>query len=361
VRFGGHAGRWDGGDGGDGSRRPWRARAIACTAALAAVTFTAGCAGLGTSAPGGQDRATALATSVATAATGSPGQATAARTPASPHPGKATATPARPSASLSPTVPAAAEPPHSAVAGRPAGRQPAGDQRLVTFVNQMAQTIWVAAAPNASTPLAATGWVLPPGQSVTITTPNNLNTRFWGRTGCVFNSAGTGHCQTGDCGGLFQCKGWGTIPATLAEVNFDAWDHLDFYDVSMVDGSNLPMYINITKSSGGTKDKISQNGCVAAGCTKPVNCPSALDVKAGGAVVGCISACARLGGDQYCCRGQWSSRAACNPAQWPVDYAAVFKSAEPYAYSYVDDDATSVFTCSGVCDYRITFGITPPA
>ena len=126
----------------------------------------------------------------------------------------------------------------------------------------MSQTIWVAAAPNPATPLAATGWVLPAGQSVTITTPNNLNTRFWGRTGCVFDSAGVGHCQTGDCGGLFQCKGWGTIPATLAEVNFDAWDSLDFYDVSMVDGSNLPMYINITKSSGGTQDKISPDGCV---------------------------------------------------------------------------------------------------
>jgi hypothetical protein len=260
---------------------------------------------------------------------------------------------ARPSAALSPTAPAATGPLPSVAAG-----QPAGDQRLVTFVNQMSQTIWVAAAPSASTPLAATGWVLPAGQSVTITTPNNLNTRFWGRTGCVFSSAGVGHCQTGDCGGLFQCKGWGTIPATLAEVNFDAWEHLDFYDVSMVDGSNLPMYINITKSSGGTKDKISPNGCVPAGCTKPVNCPSALGVKAGGTVVGCISACARLGGDQYCCRGQWSSRAACDPAKWPVDYAAVFKSAEPYAYSYTDDDATSVFTCSGVCDYRITFGIT---
>ena len=38
----------------------------------------------------------------------------------------------------------------------------------------------------------------------------------------------------------------------------------------------------------------------------------------------------------------------------------VFKSAEPNAYSYVDDDddVTSVFTCSGVCDYRITFGLT---
>jgi hypothetical protein len=242
--------------------------------------------------------------------------------------------------------------------GTPTTGQPAGDRRLVTFVNQMSQTIWVAAAPNASTPLAATGWVLPAGQSITITTPNNLNTRFWGRTGCAFDSAGVGHCQTGDCGGLFQCKGWGTIPATLAEVNFDAWDGLDFYDVSMVDGSNLPMWINITRSSGGTTDKISQNGCVPAGCTKPVACPSALDVTAGGAVVGCISACARLGGDQYCCRGQWSSRSACDPAKWPVDYAAVFKSAEPYAYSYADDDATSVFTCSGVCDYRITFGLS---
>ena len=248
------------------------------------------------------------------------------------------------------SAPAASEPPPSGAAG---------SRRLVTFVNQMSQTIWVAAAPNPATPLAATGWVLPAGQSVTITTPNNLNTRFWGRTGCVFDSAGVGHCQTGDCGGLLQCKGWGTIPATLAEVNFDAWDNLDFYDVSMVDGSNLPMYINITKSSGGTKDKISPDGCVPAGCTKPVVCPSVLDVTVGSTVVGCISACARLDTDQLCCRGSYSSRAACNPATWPVDYAAVFKKAEPYAYSYVDDDATSVFTCSGVCDYRITFGITP--
>jgi hypothetical protein len=331
------------------------------SAALAAVIFTAGCAALGTGAAGGPDPVTTAAT-----ASGPTGQAAAAPTAkvSSPRPDSAAPTLARmparapttPSASRnpsSPTVPAASEPPPSGAAG-----QPAGDQRLVTFVNDMAQTIWVAAAPNASTPLAATGWVLPAGQSVTITTPNNLNTRFWGRTGCVFNSAGAGHCQTGDCGGLFQCKGWGTIPATLAEVNFDAWEGLDFYDVSMVDGSNLPMYVNIAKSSGGTKDKISPNGCVPAGCTKPVNCPSALDVKVGAAVVGCISACARLGGNQYCCQGPYSSRAACNPAQWPVDYAAVFKSAEPYAYSYVDDDATSVFTCSGVCDYRITFGIT---
>ncbi|MGH3244866.1 MAG: thaumatin family protein [Trebonia sp.] len=336
---------------------------LAWAAVLAAVTFTVGCAGVGTGAAGGQGPGTSLATgpgsSSPTAAPHTGGQWS------SPHPGKATSTLARPSTgtpapsssgvrgALAPTAPAASGSTPSGAAG-----QPADGQRLVTFVNQMAQTIWVAAAPNAATPLAATGWVLPAGQSVTITPPNNLNTRFWGRTGCVFNGAGVGHCQTGDCGGLFQCTGWGTIPATLAEVNFHAWDGLDFYDVSLVDGSNLPMYINIAKSSGGTKDKISPNGCVAAGCTRAVTCPSALDVKAGGAVVGCISACAGIGGDQYCCRGQWSARSACDPAKWPVDYAAVFKSAEPYAYSYVDDDATSVFTCSGVCDYRITFGIS---
>lgn len=149
-----------------------------------------------------------------------------------------------------------------------------------------------------------------------------------------------------------------------ASVNFGAWDGLDFHDVPLVDGSNLPMWINITRSSGGTTDKVSPNGCVAAGCTKQVTCPSVLDVKSGAAVVGCISACARLGRDQYCCRGQYASRSPGDPAQWPVGSAAVVKRAEPYAYScaddsYADDDATSFFTCSGVCDYRVTFGCTP--
>jgi hypothetical protein len=227
----------------------------------------------------------------------------------------------------------------------------------VTLVNKTSQTIWPAIAPDPKHPIAASGWVLPAGQSLTFTVPDHWDARIWGRTGCVFHASGTGSCQTGDCGGKFQCTGYGSIPATLAEYDMDAWDNMDFYDVSMVDGSNLPMYINIAQ--GGTPDKISPDGCVAAGCTTAVNCPAALQVKSGGAVVACISPCARFGTDQYCCRGQWAPRADCDPAKWPVDYAAVFKKAEPYAYSYVDDDATSVFTCSGTCDYRITFGVTP--
>jgi hypothetical protein len=230
-------------------------------------------------------------------------------------------------------------------------------EREVTFVNDVNQTVWVAGAEQTAQPaLTTTGWVLPAGQSLSIAVPNKWNGRFWGRTGCSFNASGEGSCQTGDCGGRFQCTGYGSIPATLAEFNLDAWDALDFYDVSMVDGSNLPMYINLTSSTGGTTDPISSDGCIAAGCTKPVDCPSALKVDDG---AGCESACGVFGTDQYCCRGAWSSRADCQPTQWPVDYAAVFKDAEPYAYSYVDDDATSVYTCKGTCDYRITFGLTP--
>jgi Thaumatin family len=243
----------------------------------------------------------------------------------------------------------------SAPADRPLPEGP----RQVTFVNHMDQTIWVAASPgNAPAQLRVTGWRLPSGASVTVTVPNRWNGRFWGRTGCHFDAEGRGRCETGDCAGRFMCTGFGSIPATLAEYDLDAWDHLDFYDVSMVDGSNLPMYINQVDGHG--KDPISPEGCSAAGCTEAVICPHLLQVMKRGKVVGCISACARLGTDQYCCRGKWSSRDACDPKLWPVDYAAVFKRAEPFAYSYVYDDATSVFTCSGRCSYRITFGLSPP-
>jgi hypothetical protein len=232
---------------------------------------------------------------------------------------------------------------------------PAGS-RLFTFVNRSGQTIWLAGWQQTATPaLSASGWVLPSGGTVDVVVPDKWNGRFWGRTGCSFDAGGRGHCVTGDCGGVFQCRGYGAIPATLAEYNLSAWQGMDFYDVSMVDGSNLPMYLNI--SSGGTKDPVSPNGCVSAGCTSAVACPAELVVDGG---TGCESACGKLGGDQYCCTGQWAARSACDPTQWqPEDFATVFKKAEPYAYSYADDDATSTFTCTGGCDYRITFGLTP--
>ena len=319
--------------------RTWKL-ATSIVAAVPAAALVVAC-----SSPGGATTA------------GQPGQSAepVASSQAAASPGSATGTPSSAARRASPS-PSTAAPRTSDPLPVPDAAAVASGKRLVTFVNKVSQTIWVAAAQNPAHPLATTGWVLPAGQSLTITVPDNWNGRFWGRTGCVFHG-GLGHCQTGDCNGRFQCTGNGAIPATLAEYDLNAWDGLDFYDVSMVDGSNLPMYINIT--AGQTTDKISRTGCVPAGCTKPVACPSALQVKAGGVAVACESACARIGTDQYCCRGAWAPRSQCDPARWPVDYAAVFKKAEPYAYSYVDDDATSVFTCKGRCDYQITFGVSP--
>src|SRR5437764_12904325 len=138
-----------------------------------------------------------------------------------------------------------------------------------------------------------------------------------------------------------------------------SYRHLDFYDVWRGDGSNLRLYITI--AHGRTTNRISANGCAGGrGCTSTVRWPEALQVHRGGHLVACISPCARFDTDRYCCRGLYAQ--GCSPATtWPINYALVFKRAEPYAYSWSGDDATSVFTCAGGCDYRVTFGVTPPA
>ena len=330
------------------SRQARRRAAVTAAVVLTVVTQSpAGRASL-SAAPA----ATVAANSATAGAADSPSAGASAR----PH---ATASPAR-----KVTRPAASATAHRTAARTAVGTAAAAapvataGHRTVTFVNDVQQTIWVAAGQQTAQPaLSTTGWVLRPGQSVSISVPDHWNGRFWGRTGCSFDAAGRGHCQSGDCGGLFQCTGYGSIPATLAEFNLNSFDGLDFYDVSMVDGSNLPMWINTT--GGTSKDPISSDGCEAAGCTTPVVCPAALQIHAGVAVVGCESPCGVFGTDQYCCRAQWAPRADCDPTKWPVDYAQVFKRAEPFAYSYCDDDATSTFTSTGEAGYRITFGLTP--
>ena len=264
------------------------------------------------------------------------------------------------SASPTPSASASPSPTHKAAAtGKPATAVPAAPAgyRQITIVNAVNQTIWAATNQNSQYPLPVTGWKLAPGQSVTFNVPAAWGGRVWGRTGCSFNSSGVGHCQTGDCGNVFQCKGSGATPATLAEMTLDSFDGLDFYDVSLVDGSNLPMYINTSHSV--SADPVSSNGCYKGACTKAIDCPTAMQVMSGGKAVACETACAAFGGDAYCCTGSWSGRANCLPANWPTDYAKlVFKDAEPYAYSYAYDDSATM-TCKGGCNYRITFGITP--
>ncbi|MGY4926237.1 thaumatin family protein [Streptomyces sp. 900105755] len=242
---------------------------------------------------------------------------------------------------------------------RPATTAGTPGHRTVTLVNRLDQTIWPAIAADPKHPVEATGWVLRPGASLSFAVPDHWDVRLWARTGCSFDAAGDGDCLTGGCG-HFQCGStWGEFPSTLAEFNLNAWNGMDFYDVSLVEGNNLPMWIN---SYGGTsKDRIDADGCSAAGCTRDANatCPAKLRRVRDGHVVACLSACLVFNTDQTCCTGAYAARPQCVPSSWPVDSAKVFKAAEPFAYSYVNDDATSVLTCSGECGYRVTWGVSP--
>ncbi|KAE8671575.1 putative Elicitor-responsive protein [Hibiscus syriacus] len=112
--------------------------------------------------------------------------------------------------------------------------------------NDCSYTVWAAASPGG-------GRRLNPSQSWTINVPAGTSmARIWGRTNCNFDGSGRGRCQTGDCGGLLQCKGWGAPPNTLAEYALNQFGNMDFYDISLVDGFNIPMVFGPT--SGGCRE-----------------------------------------------------------------------------------------------------------
>jgi hypothetical protein len=216
-----------------------------------------------------------------------------------------------------------------------------------TLVNQTGQTIWPGVA-GTSIPNGG-GWELPPGDTTILTVPANWSGRIWARTSCSFSASGGGSCETGDCAGVLACNGaTGAASATLAEFTLGGGSSADFYDVSLVDAFNVP--ITITPQGGA--------GCATAGCSADLvpGCPAELlDVDASGNIVACSSACAKFGGDQYCCTGSFDSPSVCDPAGWPVNSASYFKSACPNAFSYAFDPVTSLFTCQGASGYVITF------
>lgn len=216
-----------------------------------------------------------------------------------------------------------------------------------TIINDCSYTVWPGILSNAGVaPLENGGFVLESGKSATISAPAGWSGRFWGRAGCDFSSAGTGTCASGDCGGKLECSGTGaTPPATLIEFSLQGpTSPRDYYDVSLVDGFNLPVSAIPKHSSNGT--------CSIAGCSSNINsdCPKELQVTDGGQVVSCKSACLAFSTDQFCCAGSYGNPSTCQPS----NYSKLFKAACPNAYSYAYDDPTSIFTCSGA-SYDIAF------
>lgn len=119
-------------------------------------------------------------------------------------------------------------------------------------MNKCDFSIWPGILSSAGSPkLGSTGFELSKGGSRSFQAPTGWSGRFWGRSGCDFDGSGRGSCATGDCGsGEVECNGAGaTPPATLAEFTLGSGSQ-DFYDVSLVDGYNLPMIVEGTGDSG---------------------------------------------------------------------------------------------------------------
>ena len=261
------------------------------------------------------------------------------------------------------------------------------------------------------------GWQVDAGQTVVEQLPPSWGGRFWPRTQCAaFNTTGTPACATGDCAGRLGCAVGvgGTPPATLAEFTMATPPANDFYDVSNVDGANIPVSIAPLAGTFTSAGVDPSYDCTVPGCTTgcgaaqacPWNldttCPAELKLLVGGQYVGCRSAnqvcavdptnatldCANerdlyacepggpnaVSGSCYsqnatatCCGcPPWSPAGACKahdtkwePPALPGKYAQVFKTACPTAYSFPYDDPTSTFQCRGTATsnpgYTITF------
>ncbi|MQL84382.1 hypothetical protein Taro_016886 [Colocasia esculenta] len=214
------------------------------------------------------------------------------------------------------------------------------------LVNNCNESVWPAALGGAGQPTPeGGGFHLGVGEEAVFDVPSGWSGRIWGRQGCCFDDQGKGSCDSGDCGGLLRCGGaGGAPPASVVEMTLGtAKSGLHYYDVSLVDGFNLP--VAMAPVGGGV-------GCGVAACEVDLNeyCPSKLEVKKGGKVVGCRSACLALKADRYCCTGEYGSPKSCKATL----FSHLFKSICPRAYSFAFDDSSSLRTCRA-SRYLITF------
>lgn len=127
------------------------------------------------------------------------------------------------------------------------------------ITNQCPYTVWAAALPSGG------GRQLNPGETWPLDVASGTQAaRIWGRTECNFDSSGRGRCQTGDCDSALYCQLSGQPPATLAEFTLNGANNWDYYDISVIDGFNVPMEFSPTS-----------NGCSRGLRCTSYTCPDA--------------------------------------------------------------------------------------
>ncbi|KAB1215297.1 Thaumatin-like protein [Morella rubra] len=149
--------------------------------------------------------------------------------------------------------------------------------------NNCPYTVWAAAVPGGG------GKKLNRGETWAIEVNSGTKqARIGARTKCSFDQSGRGKCETGDCGGLLQCKAYGKPPNTLAEYALNQFGNRDSFYISFLEGFNVPLEFSPTS-----------NGCTrGVKCAADINgqCPKQLKVQGG-----CNNPCTVFNTDQYCC------------------------------------------------------------
>ncbi|XP_022973507.1 protein P21-like [Cucurbita maxima] len=204
----------------------------------------------------------------------------------------------------------------------------------ITMLNNCPSTIW--AAILVTTRSFGSGRRLESGEAWTLNMLDSSVGRVWGRTNCNFDNLERGRCQTGYCSGVLNCQDSGIPPLTLAEFALNQANNLDFLDISLVKGFNIPIKFSPKTAYGCSR---------GASCAADINrlCPT--ELRAPG---GCQSPCMVFKTNVYCCN---NSTMRCGP----TSYSRFFKALCPDVYSYPFDDEASTLTCPGGTGYDVVF------
>uniref|UniRef100_A0A914I1B3 Uncharacterized protein n=1 Tax=Globodera rostochiensis TaxID=31243 RepID=A0A914I1B3_GLORO len=149
-------------------------------------------------------------------------------------------------------------------------------------------------------------------------------------------------------------------PTSLFEMTFKNGQSLEekvqFYDVSLVDGFNVPISVFV-------KD------CPGVNISKNYNFNSLLNAlpaemkdltyNSGQDLVGVKSVCGAFDTDAVCCRNAYNLPGTCKPdtdhgwEQKQIDAYNVMRAAFPDAYNYAYDDQSATKVCKGATDFHI--------
>jgi hypothetical protein len=91
---------------------------------------------------------------------------------------------------------------------------------------------------------------------------NTESGRVWAYTLCSFDGHSNKSCQTGDCSGVLACRSSGQLPLTRADFSLGGFNNMDFFNMNLIDGFNVPMDFLPVPSNG------------SLGCSRRPRCPA---------------------------------------------------------------------------------------